>query len=101
MAKPPLKPEKKETINLLAFGHGQATTLDAQSNRLLFNNHFFSLETQASRNLLEHPHILQKLCYYLFQSELTSSNTHAGGKNIKRADQDFLKPASLVKKNGY
>ena len=41
LPKPPLKPEKKETINLLAFGHDQATTLDAQSNRLLFNNHFF------------------------------------------------------------
>jgi hypothetical protein len=41
LPKPPLKPEKKETINLRAFGHGQATTLDALSNRLLFNNHFF------------------------------------------------------------
>ena len=53
LRKPPLKPEKKETINLLAFGHGQATTLDAQSNRLLFNNHFFFTR---DTNLLERTH---------------------------------------------
>ena len=72
--KPPLKPEKKETINLLAFGHGQATTLDAQSNCLLFNNHFVFTRDAGFKKFVRASTLLLKLCYYPFQSELTSSN---------------------------